>query len=153
MIPNAMVGRPFPPPTHPAFEWLHGRQLAGAAIADLTAPAPHKLDLPASGPIIWATTHHGQAIVGGASSVWPDHSAELRGWLAAHDRPFSEPGFVPLLEGYGTRYLLLHMHSPHAGSALVEAAQNERLHRVGCFAGPAGPSPWSYPICVLEIVA
>ncbi|MGC8782701.1 MAG: hypothetical protein ACP5UQ_17705, partial [Anaerolineae bacterium] len=47
--------------------------------------------------------------------------------------------------------VLLHMTGEWEASMLEEASQSREFRFQQCFDPPAGPSPWAYPICVLEV--
>lgn len=150
VVPPPLASVPFPPPAHPAFTWLQD-QPAGT-VADLLAAHPDTLVLINRGETVWATRLHGKPAVGGASSVWPAPAAFLNEWLATHPHPFAGPTIAPLLRFYGTRYVLLHMTGEWETSVLEEAKQNREFRFLRCFDPPVGPSPWAYPICVLEVM-
>jgi hypothetical protein len=150
VIPPPLERVPFPPPPHPAFEWL--RQQPNGAVADLLAAHPGTLVLINRGETVWATRLHGKPAVGGASSVWPASTTYMNEWLATHPHAFTGPTAVPLLRFFGTRYLLLHMASDWEKEILEEARQNPELNFLRCFDPPAGPGAWQYPICALEVV-
>lgn len=149
IIPPPLANVPFPPPPHPAFTWL--REQPAGAVADLLAAHPDTLVLISRGETVWATRVHGKPAVGGASSVWPAPTAFLNEWLATHPHASVGATMAPLLRFYGARYLLLHMTGEWEASVLEEARQNREFRFLQCFDPPAGPSPWAYPICVLEV--
>jgi hypothetical protein len=150
VIPPPLTRVPFPPPSHPAFEWL--KQQPDGAVADLLAAHPNTLVLISRGETVWATRLHGKPAVGGASSIWPAATTFLNEWLATHPHPFAGPTVVALLRFYGTRYILMHMTSDWETSVLEEAKQNRELRFRQCFDPPAKLTAWPYPICVLEVL-
>jgi len=149
VIPPPLERVPFPPPPHPAFEWL--RSQPDGAVADVLAAHPDTLVLINRGETVWATRLHGKPAIAGASSVWPATTTFLNEWLATHPHAFTGPTAVPLLRFFGTRYLLLHMTSDWEKEILEEARQNPELKFSRCFDPPAGPGAWQYPICALEV--
>jgi hypothetical protein len=149
VIPPPLGNVPFPPPPHPAFEWLKSQP--DGAVADMLAAHPGTLVLINRGETVWATRLHGKPAVAGASSVWPATTAYLNEWLATHPHAAGGPTFVPLLRFFGTRYLFLHMASDWEKEILEEARQNPELNFIRCFDPPAGPGAWQYPICALEV--
>jgi hypothetical protein len=152
VVPPPTASYAFPPPSHPAFEWLRKQDLGGDGILELhTAPFYH-LALPIGGEVIWATEYHRQATVAGASSVWPSHTTYLMQWLAEHAHPFQDSDFVPLLRFYRVRLLVLHMYGGWEQDALQEARQNEVLRYVNCFPPSSQASPWHHSICILEVL-
>ncbi len=150
VLPAPMARLPFPPPVHPAFEWLRQQPMAGESIADLIAAHPSTPDLFNEGETVFATLYHGKPTVAGASSIWPADTLFLYDWLASHQHSFWNLDMVPILRFYGVRYILLHMRSEMEPTILEEAKSNQELRFVNCF--PAVPGPWNYPICVLEVL-
>ena len=150
VIPPPLERVPFPPPPHPAFEWLKSQP--EGAVADVLAAHPGTLVLINRGETVWATRLHGKPAVAGASSVWPATTTFLNEWLATHPHAFTGPTAVPLLRSFGTRYLLLHMTSDWEKEILEEARQNPELKFVQCFDPPPGPTAWANPICALEVL-
>ena len=154
VVPPPLGGVPFPPATHPAFEWLKAQDLQrGQAVADVKAASPYLLVLDNGGATVWATQLHGKPAVAGASSVWPAYTKFLNDWLGTHPHAFLDPQTVPLLRSYGTRYVLLHMASDLEPGILKEAVGNPEIRLRECFPQPSGgASAWPYPICVLELL-
>ena len=150
VLPAPMARLPFPPPVHPAFEWLKQQPMAGEGIADLIAAHPSTPDLFNEGETVFATLYHGKPTVAGASSIWPADIMFFYDWLASHQHSFWNLDMVPILRFYGVRYILLHMRSEMEPTILEEAKSNQELRFVNCF--PAVPGPWNYPICVLEVL-
>ena len=108
VLPSPTQSVPFPPPSHPAFDWLKGQQLGDGAILDLGSWQETFAYIPISGNALWATEYHKQSAVAGASSVWPPHIVFLDRWLSSHPHPFQNPDFIPLLRFYGVRMVVLH---------------------------------------------
>jgi hypothetical protein len=152
VMPPPTASYAFPPPPHPAFEWLQQQSLETDGIAEFYTRPGFLLGLPVGGEVIWATRYHHQATVAGASSVWPGHTAYLMKWLSEHPHPFRDPEFVSLLRSYRVRYVLLHMHGGWEDEALDEARQNGELRYVQCFPSVSKTPPWDRPICVLEVL-
>ena len=149
VIPPPLERAPFPPPPHPAFEWLSSQP--DGAVADVLAAHPGTLVLINRGETVWATRLHGKPAVAGASSVWPATTTFMNEWLATHPHAFTGPTAVPLLRFFGTRYLLLHMTSDWEKEILEEARQNPELKFVQCFDPPPVPTAWQHPICAFEV--
>jgi hypothetical protein len=140
---------PFPPRIHPAFAWLRDYGALDATIVDLTSPLPDVLNLAIRGETLYATTLHGHATVAGAGSVWPAHTQYLLDWFWSHPRPHDEPELVPLLRGYGARYILL--HEDGFGGWREKLSSVPELAMIECFAPPPDRSPWPWDICIWEI--
>jgi len=160
VLPAPLAGLPFPPQSHPAFEWLkqqplptESRGVGGAeGIADIFAAHPYTPVLLNDGETVLATLYHGKGTAAGASSIWPADTAFLNTWLSSHEHAFWNPDLVPILRFYRTRYILLHMRGEWEQGLLAEAKQNKEIRLLQCFEPPASPGPWDYPICVLEVV-
>jgi hypothetical protein len=76
----------------------------------------------------------------------------LVNWLAAHNSPFDDPEFRPLMEAYSVRYLLLYMLGPNEEAFLLEAKNSDQLNFIDCFEPhDQGQRLWGKPICVLEL--
>jgi len=56
-----------------------------------------------------------------------------------------------ILRSFGVRYILIHVLDPRDWEWWKQATSGSLYHPVGCFDPPKAPSPWPYPICVLEI--
>ena len=152
IIPPPLRGVPFLPESHPAFDWLAGQSLGDDGIIDLQALDEHRLLLTISGETVFATEYHGQSTASGVGSVFPSHAVFLRNWLFSSPQPFIDDEFVPLLRGYGIRYVLLHMAGDYEERHLESAKANPELVVLDCFPTPTGRTPWSYPICVLKVL-
>jgi hypothetical protein len=152
IIPPPTDGVPFATPSHPAFEWLEQESLPEQGILDLYAPEPPALALAIRGETLWATRYHGRPTVSGVSSVWPAHTWFLLRWLESTPHPFQNSDLAPLLRYYQADFVLLHMHGESEWNILEGAQLNSDIRFVRCFDPPPEPSPWSYPICVLEVL-
>jgi len=142
---------PYPPPSHPAFEWLASQQISPGAILDLGSWQQNTLYVPIGGNPLWATEYHHQPTVAGASSVWPAHVVFLDKWLGSHPHSFLNPELVPLLRFYDVRLIVFHVAGGYAEEMLGEAKQNPELQGIHCFDPSAEVGPWAYPICVFEV--
>ena len=111
VLPAPTSSFAFPPPSHPAFEWLRQQSLGTEGIAEFSTDNVGRLVLPMGGATIWATNLHGKGTVAGASSVMPAHVAFLQDWLSAHFQPFQDAEFPVLLHEYRVKYVLLHLPS------------------------------------------
>jgi hypothetical protein len=151
LLPPPTHQVPFPPPSHPAFDWLQQQQIAPGGIIDLAAWPRDTLYLPVGGAPLWATELHGKPTVAGASSVWPAHAVFLGQWLQSHPGAFTNPDFVPLLRQFQVRLVLFHMMGPYAEEMLQEAKQNPELQNLRCFEPSDKTGPWDYRICILEV--
>ncbi|RPI51936.1 MAG: hypothetical protein EHM56_08940, partial [Chloroflexi bacterium] len=153
IVPTPLTGVPFPPQPHPALEWLKQQPEQGQSTLDLYAPLPHVLSLSLTGgENIWATRYSGQATASVVGSVWPPHTWYLYNYLIRLGNPFQSPDLAQVLREYGVRYILLHMRSDNEWQNLEQAKGNDEVRVVDCFSPPAGPSPWPYPICVVEVL-
>jgi hypothetical protein len=152
VLPPPTANLPFPLSPHPAFQWLAEQPLSpGEAVIDLGSWQPDLVFTPIGGMIPWETEMHHKPTIGGASSVWPPQVTALDQWLAAHPHPFQNPEFVPLLRSYEARWILFHVSGGTARDMLAEARQNPALTNFHCFDPQPGPSPWDYPMCLIEI--
>lgn len=152
VIPAPLQPAPFPPQPHPAFVWLAQQSMPGESIADMVAGHPSTPVLLNEGEAVWATRVHGKPTVAGASSIWPAHTMFLFQWLATHEHSFWSPDLAPILRFFRIRYVLLHMRGEWEQGILAEARQNKEFKLVNCFDPPQDNGPWSYPICVLEVL-
>ncbi len=152
VIPAPLQPAPFPPEPHPVFVWLTQQSMPQESIADLVAGHPFTPVLLNEGDAVWATRVHGKPTVAGASSIWPAHTMFLFQWLATHEHAFWSPDLAPLLRFFRTRYILLHMRGEWEQGILAEAEQNQEIKLIKCFDPPQDHGPWSYPICVLEVL-
>ena len=118
---------------------------------DLYAPSPHTLGLLIQGETLWATRYHNRATASGAGSVWPAHTRFLLDWLVQHPHAVLDPDFLPILQAYRVNFILLHMQGPYAEQILQELRLDQQFRFVECFAPPPGSSPWSHPICILQV--
>jgi len=147
VMPSPTGNKPFPLPSHPAFEWLAQQQLpAGQGIVDIhSTPA----EINGGGGRLWESEFHGKPTVVGAGSIWPAHVSFLSEWLNTHPHAFLEPDFVPLLRFYRVALIMYSMDTPDAGETLQEARWNSDLRVERCFEPLPGPSPWAYPVCAI----
>jgi hypothetical protein len=153
VLPPPTQVHPFPPETHPAFEWLKQQSLAGEGIVDLYTPDRFVLAMPMRGETLYATLYHGQATAAGTSSVWPASSRYLQDWLTQHPHAFQNPDLVPLLRFYGVRLVALQLRGGYEEQVFQEeAVHNPELSLEACFPAPGQPGPWDYPICILRIL-
>jgi hypothetical protein len=159
VLPPPTREMPFPPPSHPAFDWLAGQQISPAGIIDLGSWQQDLLYVTSGGNALWATEFHRQPTVAGTGSNSPAHVTFLSNWLQSNPNAFLNADFVPLLRYYDVRYIVYHVTGGYARSLLEEAQQNPDLQNMQCFepssnkAGstPAIAGPWDYPICILEV--
>jgi len=151
VVPRPIRGVAYPPVSHPAFESLSGQSLGEDGSIDLRALDNERLYLPISGETVFATGYHDHSTAAGAGSVFPAHAIFLRNWLFSHAQPLNNDEFIDLLRGYDVRFLLIHMTGDYERQHLENARKNPELNYVDCFSAPAGRTPWSYPICVLEV--
>ncbi len=151
ILPPPVRGAPYPPLSHPVFNWLSTQSLEDQGIIDLKAQGNNKLLLPISAETLFATQYHGQPTAAGVGSVWPAHGLYLREWLSQKQDPFGDAEFVTLLREYQVRYLLLHMIGDDEQQLLEQARTNSDLKLLACHSNTAGRTPWPYPICVLEV--
>lgn len=151
-LPPPSGSVPFPPPSHPAFEWLREQTPTGTVVVDLYAVSPYNLALAIRGETLWATLYHQRATVSGTSSVWPDYTAFLVDWFRGHPHPFRDPEFAPMMRSFGVNDILLHVQGDYERNLLKDWESNPEIHLTNCFDPPSGPSPWPYPICVLQVL-
>jgi hypothetical protein len=153
VLPPPTDVHPFPPETHPAFEWLARQSLSGEGIIDLYVPDRFVLSMPMRGETLYATLFHHQATAAGTSSLWPMATRTLLDWLNQHPHAFQNPDFIPLLRFYRVRYIALQIRGGYDQQVLdEEAVHHPELSLTACFPAPARPGPWDYPICILEIL-
>ncbi len=152
VLPAPTGNRPFPVQPHPAFAWLAQQPLPpGQGYVDLGPGEPGQLEIPMGGLMLWQTSFAARPTVAGASSMRPAHVAFLSQWLAVHRHPFREAELVPLLRFYHVAAIVYHAGNADARNLLDEARANPDLEAPRCFAPPEGASPWSYPICVIQL--
>jgi hypothetical protein len=151
VMPPATKNVPFPPPSHPAFEFVKAQKMDTAGTIDLSAWQPDLLYMPIGGATLWETEYHGKPTVAGASSVWPAHVVVLDQWLQEHPHAFLHPDFVPLLRQYGVNLVIFHVTGGYAADMLDEARQNLGLQELRCFDPADTSGPWPYVICILRV--
>ena len=151
IFPNPSGSVPFPPVSHPAFEWLRQSTLPKEGIADLYATGS-VLRLRIGGEVLSAIQYHQRATISATGAMWPAHTWFLYNWLSAHPHPFRDSDFIPMLRSYKVNYILLHMQSEDDKVMLQRGQENAEVRTVQCFDPPTGPSPWAYPICILKIL-
>jgi len=152
VVPPPTQSYEYPPPSHPAYEWLRQQSLGANGIVEFTTDPELRLELSLGGPAIWATNTHQQATVGGASSIIPGHVAYLMRWLAEHPEPFEHPDFVSLLRYFRVIYMVLTMSGGGQEKSLAEAKLNQELRFVQCFAPTSQALLYDNQICVLEVL-
>jgi len=152
VLPSPTASLPFPPATHPVFDWLRVQDIAPDGIVELYIDADGVAHLPVGGEVIWATREHGKPTLGGASSVWPQHTLYLSKWLAEHPQPFRNPDLVSLLRAYRVRLLALQMRGGGEADALRDARQNSELRFEQCFEPTSQAPPWNRSICIFTIL-
>ena len=151
LLPPSLPALPFAGISHPAFEWLATQDLKGGSVADIVAGHPYTPALFMEGESIWATRLHGKPTVGGASSIWPAHTAFLYHWLASREHAFWDPNVGPVLRAFNVRYLLLYVRGDMEKTLLADARASAELKFLRCFDPAPTGGPWSYPICVVEV--
>ena len=139
-------GVPLPVAAHPAFDLA--AQEAGPVI-DLV-PAGDQLILATAGETLYATGLHQQPTASGVSSMWPESAWFLFNWLQRHPRPLENEDFPIILQGYGVDRVLVHLETPESGRH-IEGELASGLGSPVCLEPPAGPFPWPYPICILQV--
>ncbi len=157
VLPAPTLSFAYPPPSHPAFEWLRQQQPGSiTAIAEFAGDDLGTLELSMGGSAIWATGLHGKPTIAGASSIMPAHVAFLQGWLLAHAHPFQDPEFPVLLGEYGVSHVLLHLPAgvaPGAAqSSLNEALSSDAFRFVRCFEPSSLAQPYDHTICIFELL-
>lgn len=152
VLPPPTPSYAFPPPSHPAFDWLRQQSLGSDGIMELSPETESRLTLPGGGASLWATRYHNQATTSGVGGIWPPHTTYLVRWLAEHPHPFRNSDFISLLRYYRIRYAMLHMSGASASDALKEAQQNEELRFVDCFAPALQAQPYDHSICIFEVL-
>ena len=151
LIPSPTRSVPFPPPSHPAFDFIKSQQIGSSGVIDLSAWQENLLYMPIGGATLWETDYHGKPTVAGASSVWPAHVAFLDRWLQEHPHAFLNPELVPLLRFYDVGLVVFHVAGGYAEEMLAEAWQNPDLQDIRCFDPSGDAGPWPYPICVMRV--
>jgi hypothetical protein len=152
VLPAPTSSYAFPPPSHPAFEWLRQQSTESEGIAEFSTDMVDRLALPMGGSTIWATREHLKSTLSGASSVIPAHVVFLQNWLSEHFHPFRDPDFPILLHQYQVKHVLLHMYGGSEQSNLNDAQSGDDFRLVGCFP-PSSPAPvYDHTICVLELL-
>jgi len=151
IIPPPSGNFAYPPPTHPAFEWLRENTLPDEAIIDLSA-AGDRARLLIRAETLAATDYHQRATVAGSSSVLPAHTKFLNDWLLAHPNPFADREFIPMLRSYRADWIVLHILGVDERALRDHAQLNSQVQFAQCFDPPRASSPWNYPICIFKIL-
>jgi hypothetical protein len=158
LLPPPSQEVPFPPPSHPAFDWLAAQQISPSGVIDLGSWQQDLLYVASGGNALWATGYHGQATVAGTGSNEPAYVSFLSDWLRSNPNAFLNPDLVPLLRFYNVRTIVYHVTGGYARSLLEEARQNPELRNTRCFepssqnaADTQSAGPWDYPICIMEV--
>ena len=99
-LPPPLENLPYPPATHPAFEWLKQQSLGDQGILDTYAGNPSTLVLSINGETLLATLYHNQPTAGGSAGVVPRHAVFLADWLASHPHTFWQPDFAQIMRSY-----------------------------------------------------
>ena len=141
---------PLPAEPHPAFNWL-AEQKGGSneAVLDLE-PTGDRLSLLISGETLYAVDLHNKPTASGVSSMWPESAWFLQNWLLKHQQPLQHAELPLILNSYGINWILLHMKEGQV-QQLAHDSFLDDLQLVGCFEAGDAPSPWPYPICILEV--
>ncbi|MEZ4767827.1 MAG: hypothetical protein R2844_05305 [Caldilineales bacterium] len=150
LMPPPTGNVPYPPPAHPAFDYVRDQSIAPAGVIDLSAWQQNFLYMPIGGATLWETDYHGKPTVAGASSVWPAHVASIDQWLQEHPNAFLSDEFVPLLRSYNVALVVFHVTGGYAEEMLAEARQNPALQDIRCFDPASAVGPWPYPICIMR---
>jgi len=153
ILPPPSGAVPFPPSSHPAFQWLAAQRISPSGIIDLGSWQQNLLYIPFGGNSLWATDYHQQPTVAGAATGWPIPSTLLDKWLQSHPHAFLDSEFVPLLRFYNIALAVFHVSGGYAEEMLEEAKLNPDLHNLRCFDPSDGSGPWPYPICIFEVGA
>ena len=151
IIPPPSGNFAYPPPTHPAFEWLRENTLPDEAIIDLSA-AGDRARLLIRAETLAATDYHQRATVAGSSSVLPAHTKFLNDWLLAHPNPFADREFIPMLRSYRADWIVLHILGVDERALRDHAQLNSQVQFAQCFDPPRASSPLNYPICIFKIL-
>jgi hypothetical protein len=159
VLPPPSQEAPFPPPSHPAFDWLAEQQISPAGIIDLGSWQQDHLYIASGGNALWATEYHRQPTVAGTGSNEPAHVTFLAEWLQSNPNAFLNADFVPLLRYYDVRTIVYHVTGGYARALLEEAGRNPELQDMRCFepfsqsgsTAPPASGPWPYPICIIEL--
>lgn len=153
VLRTPLSGVPFPPPSHPAFDWLAARpvDLVGeGSILEVWSPENNVFIPALGGEALWATRYHAQPIAHGGGSVLPGHTAYLREWLALNSTPLRGEELAWLLNGYGVRLLLVYIQRD-TDRPFLESAVEAGFALEDCFEPAAAQPPWPHPICVLRV--
>lgn len=150
-LPPPLENLPYPPATHPAFEWLKQQSMGGQGILDAYAGNPSTLVLSINGETLLATSYHNQPTAGGSAGVVPRHTVFLANWLASHQHPFWQPDFAQIMRGYGIKYVVMQMRGVYEQELWDEAKASDYVRPIDCFDPPDGSPTWPWPICIVEI--
>jgi hypothetical protein len=151
IVPPRLEAVPFPPANHPAYEWLSQQEPSDAGVVNVFAAHPSTLVLAIYGDNLLAPSYHKHPTASGAAGVIPRHAEYLNNWLATHEHPFWQPDFAAILRSYGVKYVILEMYGEWEKGLWEEAQVADQVSPVRCFSSPEGVTPWSRPICILEV--
>lgn len=151
VLRTPLRGVPFPPPGHPAFDWLATQQLSdGGSILEIVSPENNLFIPMFGGEALWATRLHHQPIAHGGGSVLPGHVAYLRDWMAVNASPLPGDDFAWMLNSYGVELVLVHIRRD-SDRQFIDNALAAGFEQVDCFEPSSAGPPWNYPICVLRV--
>ena len=152
LLPLPITGVPFPPPAHPAFNWLAQQpNRTDEGVLEFTFQGNGRMIMPIGGPTVYAQQYHKKPVISGAGSVWPAHFRWLLNWFNRQEYPFSQPEFPLILRTYHVGYMLLHMEQAEQMPIMEEAKASDSLSFINCFEAQPNVKLWDYPICVFRV--
>lgn len=140
---------PFPFAMHPAYEWLAAQTLKpGEGIIELPLPAP---SLSADLAILWSPLLHHKPDASISRPFLPKHIVYMIQAMAHYDLRDARVGLI--LQTSRARYVLMHITGDREKDMWERLSGNPVVRPIRCFDPPPVPSPWTYPICVAEMLA
>lgn len=145
-LPHPTGNLPLPSQLHPAYVWVSQHISRGEAVVEVRYPT-----LQIGGSTLYAALLGQAPTASGVGSFWPRHTFDLWQYFLHTSDAWQNEETAAVLRVFRVRYVLVYIYGEKETALLEEIQQNHRLHFIGCFDPPSGPSPWPMPICVVEV--